>query len=440
MHFLRSIKENKGFIKYLSNTMWLLGERTLRIIETLVVGIWLARYLGPEDFGLFSYAQAFVFLFTVFAALGLDTIVVRELIKHKKNRDIIIASSFWMKFIAAFIVFTLMAVYVNFWSTEEQVNALIFILASATIFKSFNVIDFYFQSQVLSKYVVYANALSLMLSSILKISLILLGASLLAFAWVVLIESFILALGLLYFFFKTNKTIKVKNLVFKKEVAFSLIKDSWPLMLTAFVISIYMKIDQVMIKHLLDANAVGQYAAAVKLSEAWYFIPIVIASSVFPAIVNAKKISQELYLSRLQKLYDLMVWIAIPIAVLMTFASGFLINFLYGDEYSEASSVLIIHIWTGIFVFLGVAFSKFLTTENWTKKYFHRTLLGAIFNIGLNYKLIPIYGIEGAAISILISQFISNYVYDIFDKDLHSQLKMKTKSFLPVHYILQFRK
>lgn len=399
---------------------------------SLFVGIWVARYLGPERFGLFSYAQSFVGLFAVIATLGLDTIVVRELVKDESKTDKILGTALWLKLMGACTVLGILAIAINFTSNDGYTNTLIFIIASATIFQSFNVVDFYFQSKVMSKYVVYANIISLLISSIIKVILILNEASLISFAWVVLFDSFVLASGLIYFFLK-NSTFKIKNLTFNKSTAVDLLHDSWPLILTGIVISIYMRIDQVMIKQMLDSEAVGQYAAAVSLSEAWYIIPIVITSSLFPAIINARKQSEDLYYARLQKLYDLMLWMAIAIALPMTFLSDWLVELLYGKQYNEAGSVLLIHIWAAVFVFLGVAFNKYLICENFVKKSFYRTLSGAVINIMLNYLLIPKYGIQGAAIATLLSQFMANYAYDIFDKQLHHQFAMKTKAFIPIH-------
>jgi O-antigen/teichoic acid export membrane protein len=212
------------------------------------------------------------------------------------------------------------------------------------------------------------------------------------------------------------------------ETSKYLLHDSWPLILAGVVISVYMKIDQVMIKEMLGAKEVGLYAAAVKLSEAWYFIPMAIASSLFPAIINAKVYQKEVYYQRLQKLYDLMVWIAIAIALPTTFLSTLVVEFLYGKEYLGSSSVLIIHIWTAVFVFLGVASSKYLLAENFIKKTFYRTFIGALLNIIMNYYLIGIIGIQGAAISTLVSHFFAAYFYDILDKDLRIMFIMKTKS------------
>jgi O-antigen/teichoic acid export membrane protein len=424
----KNVLKHSGFRRYAGNTSWLIAEKVLRMVVSLFVGVWVARYLGPERFGLLSYAQSFVGLFAVIATLGLDGIVVRELVKDESRRDEIIGTAFWLKLIGAIVVLIILAIAVQFTSNDQYTNILVFIVASATIFQSFNVIDFYFQSKVLSRYVVFANIISLFISSLVKISLILFEAPLIAFASVVLFDNFVLACGFLYFYLKVNSTFKVKNLSFKKETAISLLKDSWPLILSGIVVSVYMKIDQVMIKEMLGSEAVGQYAAAVKLSEAWYFIPMVISSSLFPAIINAKKRSEQLYYERLQKLYDLMVWMAIGIALPMTFLSDFVVNLLYGEQFNQTADVLKIHIWAGIFVFLGVASGKWFLSENLILLSFYRAFSGMIMNVVCNFVLIHKYGIQGAAFATLLSQIIATYVFDLFNKKTKKMFWMKTKS------------
>lgn len=422
-------------MKYFKNTSWLFGEKIFRMVVGLFVGIWVARYLGPEQFGLFSYAQSFVGLFTAIATLGLDGIVVRELVKDPSRRDELIGTAFWLKLIGAIAVMLILVIAVNFTSNDHTTNVIVFIVASATIFQAFNVVDMYFQSKVLSKYVVYANVISLLLSSIVKIALILIEAPLVAFAWVVLFDSVVLALGFVYYYIKNNSTFNIKNLTFNKSTAISLLKDSWPLILSGIVISIYMKIDQVMIMEMMDAEAVGQYAAAVRISELWYFIPMVIVSSLFPAIVNAKAVSEELYYARLQKLYDLMVWMAIAIVLPMTFLSDWVVELLYSGDYNQAGSVLMIHIWAGVFVFLGVASGKWFTAENLQMLSFWRTFYGMAINVILNFVLIPKYGIQGAAVATLLSQVIAAYISDLFNNKTKQMFYMKTKSFLMINLI-----
>ena len=369
---IESLKNNHGFIRYFKNTSWLFLEKVFRVLVGLFVGIWVARYLGPEQFGSFSFAQSVVGLFTAISTLGLDSIVIRELLKDESKKNDLIGTSFFLKLMGAFAVLIILTLAINFSSSDIQTNTLVFIIASATIFQSFNVIDFYFQSKVLSKFVVYSNIIGLFISSLIKVILILNEAPLESFAWVVLFDSFVLACGLMYFYIKHNSESILKNIKFNKKIAMCLLKDSWPLILTGMVISIYMKIDQIMIKEILGSVAVGQYAAAVRLSDAWYFIPTVIATSLFPAIINSKKISEELYYERLQKLYNLMVLIAIPGAISMYFISDWVVEILYGNQYYESGKVLLIHIWAGVFVFLGVASGKWYISENLQVLYFWR--------------------------------------------------------------------
>ncbi len=429
MNILKKIvqlKHHSGFRKYFANTSWLLGERALRIAVSLFVGIYVARYLGPERFGLLSYALSFVGIFVALATLGLDEVVVRELIKTPEQREKILGTSFLLKLVGTLLMWAAILVAIPLTENDLQTNILIIIIAFGTVFQAFNVIDLNFQAKVKSKYVVHAQFVQLIISSIVKIILVVNEAPLIWFASVYSLDVIVLAMGLVFAYLYNGDNIFSWKWSF--ETSKYLLHGSWPLILAGVVISVYMKIDQVMIKEMLGAKEVGLYAAAVKLSEAWYFIPMAIASSLFPAIINAKVYHKEVYYQRLQKLYDLMVWIAIAIALPTTFLSTLVVEFLYGKEYLGSSSVLIIHIWTAVFVFLGVASSKYLLAENFIKKTFYRTFIGALLNIIMNYYLIGIIGIQGAAISTLVSHFFAAYFYDILDKDLRIMFIMKTKS------------
>ena len=422
---------HEGIRRYGANTAWLMGEKVLRMFMGLFVGIWVARYLGPEQFGLLSYAQSFVFLFTAIATLGLDSIVVRELVKDNSQRNVLLGTAFALKLIGSLCILPLLWFGVQFTSNDSYTNLLIFIIASGTIFQSFNVIDFYYQSSVLSKYVAFANTITLAISSIVKVVLILNEASLLAFAIVGVFDTVILSIGLIYFYLqKTHHSLREWQ--FDRVVAKRLLVDSWPLILSSVMISLYMKIDQVMIKEMLDNNAVGQYAAAVRISEAWYFLPVAICSSIFPAIINAKKVSEALYYQRLQRLYFVMVCLGLAVALPMTFMSDWIISFLYGEAYNEASQVMVIHVWTGIFIGLSVSSGKWFISENLTKLAMVRNALGAVINIVLNFIFIKSLGITGAAVATIISHTFSDYLFDYISHRTRKTFIAKTISiFLP---------
>jgi len=425
---LLELKKHQGFMRYFKNTSWLLAEKILRMVVGLFVGIWIARYLGPEKFGLLSYAQSFVALFTAFATLGLDSILVRELLKDESKRDSLLGTAFLLKLLGAVLVLSLLAFATLLQNNDTLTNSLIFIIASATIFQSFNVIDFYFQSKVLSKFVVFSNTISLLISSIIKVFLLLNEAPLIAFAYVTLFDAFVLAGGFIYFYFKNQ--LSLFKWSFSIEAAKLLLKDSWPLLLSGVFFSIYMKIDQVMIKEMIGNDAVGQYSAAIRLSEAWYFIPMGIYYSLFPAIVNAKKTSEDLYYKRLQTLYDIMVFIPLVIAIIITFSGHWIVDLLFGSEYALSSSVLIVHTWSGIFICLGISSSNWFINENLQLYAFYRTLLGSILNIIMNLQMIPLYGIVGAAFSSIFTQMFALFLFNFVNKKTRKLFIMQVNSLL----------
>jgi len=426
---LKSLQNHQGFMKYFKNTSWLFGEKILRMIVGLFVGIWVARYLGPEQFGLFSYAQSFVGLFTVIATLGLDGIIVRELVKDESRRDELIGTAFWLKVMGAIGVLIIVAISVNFTSNDTYTNTLVFIIASATIFQSFNVVDMYFQSKVMSKYVVYANIISLFISSIVKIALILNDAPLVAFAWVVLFDSFISSLGFIYFYIKNNSDLRIKHLTFKSETAFSLLKDSWPLIFAGIAISINMRIDQVMLKEFLGSESVGYYAAAVKISEAAIMVPHLIARSIFPSFVKSCKDNYKLFTKKIEQGYKYLFYFTFFIAACIYLLADFIITSTFGSEFLDSVYILQISCFLILLSSIGAINGIYFKTLNKQNKLMNRQIIMMIFNIIFNYLLIPVYGPSGAMISVVISSFISFILYDLIDKDCREINKLKLSIF-----------
>ncbi|MEY3678360.1 MAG: hypothetical protein RI924_501, partial [Bacteroidota bacterium] len=313
---------------------------------------------------------------------------------------------------------------------------LVSICASAYLFKSFNIIDSYFQSQVKSKQVVLVQNACLVLSAALKITLVYWAAPVLYFAWALCVDSTLLALGLVWMY--QRQGLQLRAWIFSWERAKNLISQSWPLILTAVMISIYMKIDQVMLKS-LGSKQVGIYSAAARISESWYFIPVAIVTSVFPAIIHARKTDPERYHKRLQNLYDLLVGISVPVALLISFSANSIIAFLYGEQYSGAGDMLSIHIWSGIFVFLGSASSQYLLAEGYTMISFTRTAVGALVNVLLNLWLIPLYGGWGASVATLIAYGISTF-FVLFIPKTRQQGLLMLKSLFFISIIQKLRK
>ena len=429
---LKSLRNHQGFMKYFKNTTWLFGEKILRMIVGLFVGIWVARYLGPEQFGLLSYAMSFVGLFTAIATLGLDGIVVRELVKYESRRDELIGTAFWLKLFGAFTVLVILAIAINFTSNDTYTNTLVFIIASATIFQSFNVVDMYFQSKVMSKYVVYANIISLLISSIIKVVLILNEAPLIAFAWVVLFDSFVLACGLLYFYLHSQLSLKLWK--FKQNVAISLLKDSWPLILSGAVLMIQARIDQVMIKEMIGSVEVGYYGVAMRLIEALAFIAVILKSSLYPSIQNAKNHSVELYQDRLLNFYRLNFLLFLVVAIPIFIFAEQIVVLLFGIDYKPAGILLALMSIRLFFTNMGMARGVYILSENLMKFSLLTMMLGTLVNIVLNYLWIPEHGAKGAIVASIISFFVTIFVIDIV------YLKTRENVFLQLKSIFTFYK
>ena len=412
--------------KYFFNTSWLIAEKILRLLVGLFVGVYVARYLGPEQFGVLSFAMSFVALFGAFGRLGLDGIVVRNAVQNPESRDELLGTAFGLRIIGGLALIGAVFCSIQFTNIEPRTKLMVMIISLGHVLQAFEVIDFYFQSQVLARLISIAGIVSLLVSSAIKLGLIQSEASLVWFAWVIVVEQgvkgIVLCIGYI------AQRISLRQWRLRLSQAKILLQDSWPLILSGLAIMVYMRIDQVMIKMMLNNKAAGIYAAAVSLSEAWYFIPIVITSSFFPAIINAKKQSEMLYYQRLQKLYDLMVLLAVAIALPTTFLSPWVIKVLYGDEFLKASGALSIHIWAGVFVFLGVASGKWLLTENFMRLSFYRTFIGAAGNVILNLILIPLLHLNGAAIGTLLANFLAAYFFDAINLKTRRTFLMKTKS------------
>jgi len=416
-------------MKYFRNTSWMFAEQMLRLVAGLLVGIWVARYLGPKQFGLFSYVLAFTTIFTSLAKLGLDGIVVRELVSQPEKQRLYLGTAFWLKIIGSVASLGFVFLTTLFSNNDASTNLYLYIITAGLVFQSFEVIDFYFQSQVKAKLVSICKIIQLTLSSLIKIYLVLTKGELLYFVIVSLVDQFSLAISLMIAYW--YKKIPGFYFSFDSTIAKNLLKDCWPLVCSALVTSVYMRVDHLMIKEMLGEHDVGIYSAAVRLSEVWYFIPTLITTSVFPAIVNARQQSKALYHERLQKLYTLLVWIAIAIAITMTFLGNWLVVFLYGDDYAAAGEILTINAWTGVFVSLFMVSGRWILAENLTRHSLMRNGFAMVVNISMNYVLITRYGVAGAAIASLLAFASASLIYDVFFEETRRVFSLKIKAFLP---------
>jgi PST family polysaccharide transporter len=399
----------------LNNSGWLVADRFLRLFIGMPITIWLARYLGPDAYGLLSYAIAFVAIFAAIAAAGMDRIAVRELVRDQAAAGHILATAFVIRLsLAVIAVFAAVLAANSSKAGDPRAFWLVVVIAMGMIFQATDVVDYWNQAQLESKFTVRAKVIAFLMASALRIWLILSGASLLAFAFASLVEISAGALFLVTYHFRRSAAHGPYRL--RMETARHLAKESWPLLIAGLAITLYMRVDVVMLQYMTDAREVGIYASAVRLSEVWYAVPVILASSAYPVILRSRESNYGQYLSRVRQLYFLFFWLAIVISLPASIASSWLVSTLYGPSFADAAPVLALHLWGSLGVFLGVASSHYLLAENLQMISMYRTAIGLVVNILLNLVLIPRYQAQGAAIATVLSYSIAVFSIVLFPR------------------------
>jgi O-antigen/teichoic acid export membrane protein len=426
--------DQKAFEKYLKNTGMLMFGKVGSMVIKMLVTIQVANYLQPENFGILNGAIIYVTLFAAVASLGLDQFVVKELHTYPKERDRILGTAFRMKFIAGLICVPVIYLSWFFFGLDDTPYIYVLILSFIGIFQSFNIIDSYFQAEVKSKYIMQVQIAATLFSALIKVVLICTESPLKLFVYASIADFIWIAIG--YFLVYNRKGRRLLSWKFDYKLSKKLFSLSWPLIISGIMVSLYMNIDQLMLHEMISPAAQGTYTTAVNFSAALYFIPSVIVSSLFPAILNARRDDPERYQKRLQNLYDLMVWFSMSFAVVVTFAAPLIYKLM--PEYSEAAPILAVHVWSGVFVFLGTANGQYMIAEDFSKLTFFRTGIGAVINIILNLWFIPLMGIMGAAIATLAAYFAATF-FIFFIPKLRQQALMMLKSLFLITLVQKIR-
>jgi polysaccharide transporter, PST family len=400
---------NADQLKIITNIGWLASERIFRMAISFLTIAWTARYLGVDQFGELNYAIAFASMFLPLLQIASDQITFRDLVNHPENKEQILGTSFFIQVIAGIVIF-LLAVFsvLGFHGNDPVICKLVIILASVSCFGGFGVIESWFHSQVEVKYSIWVRNCVFILVTSLRILLLSVKAPIEYFAWLIVLESLLNAVGFMAIFRMTGHNIFAWRSSWKYSQ--DLMRVSFPLIFSSLAIAVYMKIDQLMLGQLAGSQSVGNYSAAVRLSEMWPFASTMIVKSLAPSIIVAKKISEESYYRKLQNLCNLQALLVYCIAIPMTFLATPLVVLVFGKAYSSAGIVLSIHIWSSMFLFLGYVKEIWITTEGKTWFSFSFTLVGAVMNVVLNFILIPPYKEAGAAVATVISYCFADYV------------------------------
>ena len=400
----------------------------MRLVSGVVVGIYVARYLGPERFGIFSYALAIVSIFMAVSKLGMESVLVRELVRHPDRQREYMGTAFGLMLSGALFSILLIGMLVRMLEDEPLIRVYIWIMSVGLIFQTSLVVDYLFQSEVLARLSATAKSIALLVNSLIKVALVLSGADLLAFAIVFALEQAVVAAFLLLVYFRRKRPAFF--LSFRAVLVAPLLKSAWPMVLSGIAGMLLTRIDQVMIKHFLGAHQLGLYGAAAKIYEAWIVLPFILSISMLPLITKLKSGAPAAYEQKLTWLFTVTFWASVFFALVTSLAGEWIILLLFGDGFAGTGRALAILVWASALSAFGFMSARYLVVEGMERKIARRNWTAVMINIPLNLVLIPEFGIEGAAAATLISLLAVHYFMDILDHDLHALHRIKNRALL----------
>lgn len=399
--------------KNLKNSYWIIGEQVFQMLLSLFVGIWTARYLGPSNYGTLQYTAAYISFFINIAALGMEGVIIKEMIAHPEEEGTYLGSAIVFRLAAGLLSSITIVILILLLNPGETLKlVLVLIQSTQFIFRSCNILDAWFQRRLQSKYVSIGKMVASIVVSGYKLFLLVTAQNLVWFAFSYALTDFVLAAVLVYFYRKEGGQ-KLRYSFIKGKV---LLQGSYHFVLADIMSAVYGYSDRIMIGKMMTDADVGFYTIAAGVSTMWLFVPNAVIKSFRPTIMEFKeKGNEKMYLRRLQQLMSAVFWMSAGVAVVLTVLGRLAIEVLYGESYLPATIPLIVLVWSMVFAVTSMTRSTWILSEGKNRFVKHFTFIGASLNVVLNLILIPLWGTMGAALATFVTELfvcvIAPYYY-----------------------------
>ncbi len=407
------------------NSLWLLLEKIARWVLGLTVGAWTARYLGPEGFGLYNSTLAWAGLFAGAAGLGLEPIIVRELVRRPAERDQLLATAFVLRVLGSTFAAAAAILIGALWPAASPPLPLVAIASLVTLFAVGEVFDLFFQARLQARAAALARTSAFFAACLGRLALIASAASVSAFLWLAVAEAALVSLALVLTF-SSQGTFSVAR--FSAPLARELLHESWPNLLANFASLGYLRADRVMLAALSGDATAGRYSAAATLVEAWYVFPLAIINSATPLLTRLHATDPAHYLRELARLARLHAALAWALALALAVSSPWLVPLVFGSTYAADAATLPLLAFGLPFAFLGVAASPWYLNSRLTRVALRRHLLGAALNLSLNALFIPRWGAPGAAAATLLAFAVAHVFANALDARSRPLLRLQLRA------------
>lgn len=430
-------RANKGsFIgKFVENTWWMMARNIYSMLISLVVGSLSARFLGPSNYGVLNYGASIVAFFTTVSQLGMDSIIVAEMVRKPDKEDIYLGTALMMRLLTSVIsVLFVWGMVVVLEPNNQLVQIVTVLQAISIIFQSLEVLYYWFQAHFLMKYVTYASMVALTTTGIWRILLLVNRATVEWFAMSAAVSSFVCSITIVFFFFK-NARISLKVSLYEAKYLFS---NSYHFLINGLAVTLYTQLDRIMLAKIVGEEAVGLYSAASTVALMWGFVPLAMINSASPILVKLYEENRKEFVIQYKLLLLGISVMGILVSLVFTVFGKVIIHILYGEIYYAAIPALLILIWSTTFSMIGSARGVWLVAASKNKYVKYFTLIGAVVNAVLNVIVIPKWGIIGASVTTLASQIIVSIIAPFFFKETKSFCKMYFSSFKELPDVIYF--
>lgn len=399
----------------LKNGAWIIICKCVQMILSLLVTMLTARYLGPGNYGILNYAISITSFVSPIALLGINSVMVQEIISHKDEEGKIVGTSLLMSVISSLLCIIGVLLFVSIANRGERDTFIVCGLYSIMlIFQSLEMIQYWYQAKLLSKYTSLTMMFAYFVVSGYKILLLIKGASIYSFALSYALDYFITS-SVLIFLYQKKGTQKLR---FSKKIGKRIISKSKYYIISTLMVTLFAQQDKVMLKIMIGNEATGIYSAAVTCATMSGFIFVAIIDSVRPLIYENKLINQKKYETSIINLYSIIIYLSILQGIVCTVFAKQIITIIYGNDYAQSIQVLQIIIWYSAFSYIGGIRDVWLLAENKQRYLLIINSCGALGNLVLNYILITVLGINGAAWASLLTQAFTNIGITFFLKPI----------------------
>lgn len=410
------------------NASWIIGEKIVQALLTLVVSLLTARYLGPSNYGLINYASSFTAFFASFCNLGISSLLVKEFVDRPDKEGEVLGTALIMRAIASFLSAITIVSLVSILDRDEPTTILVVSLCSlGLLFQVCNVFNYWFQRHLMSKYTAIATFVAYLVTSVYRIVLMAAGSTVTWFALATAVDHICIAVILIVFYKKCGG----QRLGFSWEYGKELLSRSKHFILSGLMVAVYGQTDKLMLKQMLDVTQTGYYSTATAINSMWCFVLSAIIQSMHPSVMEAHKAGDmELFRKKNRQMYAIVFYVSMAAAVMFTAFAGLIIRILYGEAYMPAAMPLRIVCWYTAFSYLGVARNAWIVSMNKQNRLTVIYIAAATVNVILNYLLIPVWGASGAALASLLAQILTGFVLPFFIKDLRENAKLMLEAIM----------